>query len=119
MRRLLLLTLLALPALADVPPSDTAGCGGKQESDACETDAKTAGSCVKSTCSKNDYSQGVPPKSVTYECLKCVSSAAAPAPAPAPVETPKKEEKKSSCAAMPADAVMGLGALLLLRRRRR
>lgn len=109
MNRLLLLTcLVASAAWADVPPADTAGCGGKAENAACERDDKSAGVCTKSECSRNDYSQGIPPKSVSYECFKCLPAAAAPAPAPA--EAPKP--KSSSCAAVDGGALLALAALL-------
>ena len=108
MSRLLLLTcLVAGAAWADVPPADTAGCGGKAENAACERDDKSAGVCTKSECSRNDYSQGVPPKSVSYECFKCLPAAA---PTPAPAEAPKP--KSSSCAAVDGGALLALAALL-------
>lgn len=93
-----------LSAQADVPPANIAGCDGKVAGDACTDDADKRGACVKSTCSKLDYSNGTPPSSVDYECLLC-DDAAAP---------------DSGCSN--AGAPVGLTALLLalplLRRRR-
>ena len=93
-------TLFAGLALADIPPSDTSGCRDKTEGAACKRDDGTDGACAKATCSRNDYSEGPPPKSVQYECLKC--GAAAPPP---PAE-------KRSCAAVPGETLVLLAALL-------
>lgn len=130
MRRLLLLTLLAAPALADVPPADTAGCGGRKEGEACKTDSGQAGSCVTSTCSRLDYSNGIPPSSKSYECMKCVSSNEAAAPPPVAADAPTttkpaapapapKEEKKSSCAMVPGELLVGLALALFRKKQRR
>jgi hypothetical protein len=94
--------VLASAAWADIPPSDTSGCRDKTQGATCKRDDGAEGSCAKSTCSRNDYSNGPPPTSVAYECLKC---------APAP-------EKKQSCAAMPGETLFAL-ALLALRARGR
>jgi hypothetical protein len=67
---------LCLSAHADVPPENTEGCSDKVAGDACTNDAGKKGACVKSTCSKLDYSNGTPPSSVDYECLLCDASAA-------------------------------------------
>ncbi len=109
MKRLLLLScLVAGSALADIPPSDTSGCSGKTEGAACEKDDKSAGVCAKSTCGRNDYSNGPPPKRVSYECLMCTT-----APAAAPVEAPKK----SSCASVDGGMLLALAALLARRKK--
>jgi hypothetical protein len=105
-----LLALFAGVAWADIPPSDTSGCGGKTAGESCKKDDGSEGSCVKSTCSRNDYSNGPPPTSVQYECLKCGAAVAATAPAP---------EKKSSCAAVPSGSVLALLVVVLSRRRSR
>ena len=113
--RVLVCVLVASAAWADVPPSDSSGCRDKTEGASCARDDGTPGSCGKATCSKNDYSNGVPPKSVTYDCLKCGSVvAAAPAPAPAPTPTP---EKKPSCAAVPGELPIAVFAFAFFRRR--
>lgn len=112
MSRLLVASLCvgASLALADVPPPDLGGCSGKDAGVACQKDDGTAGACASATCTRNDYSEGPPPKTVEYACLKCVSGAAiAPTP-PAP------EKKSGSCAAVPG---LGLAALALLLGRRR
>ncbi len=67
---------LCLYARADVPPANVEGCEGKVAGDACTDDAEKRGACVKSTCSKLDYSNGTPPSSVDYECLLCDDAAA-------------------------------------------
>lgn len=100
---------LASTALADIPPPDVGGCSGKAAGDACKRDDGSSGACAKDTCSRNDYSQGPPPKSVDYECLRCLPGAAAPT---------ATEQKKSSCASVPAEGLASLLALVLLRRRR-
>ncbi|MDP1822662.1 MAG: hypothetical protein Q8L48_05455 [Archangium sp.] len=102
------LALLASAAWADIPPADTSGCGGKTAGETCKKDDGSEGSCVKATCSRNDYSNGPPPTSVQYECLKCGAAVAAPAP-----------EKKNSCAAVPAESVLALLLVVLSRRRSR
>jgi hypothetical protein len=102
MARLLLpvLLLLAVPAFADVPPANTIGCSNKKAGEACETDDKKSGACRDSTCSRLDYSQGTPPKSVQAPCLKC-------------------EPKAGGCSSTGAVALPALAfAVLSLRRRR-
>lgn len=108
MRAAWLVLVLALPAFADIPPSDTSGCSGKTEGAACEKDDRSAGVCVKSTCGRNDYSNGPPPRRVSYECLKCgTATAAAPAEAP----------KKSSCASVDGGVLIAIAALLARRKK--
>lgn len=63
--------LLASAAWADIPPRDTSGCRDKKNGAACKRDDGKPGVCATSTCSRNDYSNGPPPKSVQYECLVC------------------------------------------------
>lgn len=98
-------------AWADVPPPDLAGCQGKAPGAACQRDDGSAGTCAKATCTRNDYSEGPPPKSVEYECVRCEAGAAVAAP---PAEAPKKS---GSCAAVPGLSLLGLGAWLARRRR--
>ncbi len=110
-RLIVVVVMLASAAFADVPPADSTGCREKKVSDACKRDDGSDGSCLASTCSRNDYSGGIPPKSVQFECLKC---GAAPAPAPAPAE------KKNSCATIPGESLAALAIVLgALRRTRR
>lgn len=107
MRRAVVLAMLfAGVALADIPPSDTSGCNGKQAGEACKRDDGSAGACAKSTCSRNDYSNGPPPTQVQYECVRCGDAPPAP-----PAE-------KKSCAAVPGETLLVLAALLSVRRRR-
>ncbi len=120
--------MLAHDALADMISDNQAECLSKAEGDACQLDDK-AGKCVKSTCSRNDYSGGTPPKRVDTECLLCTpGSADAPVaePVPARIEPPAKAETKSGCASgdapgsawLLASVVLGLGCVGLGRRRR-
>ena len=108
MRRLFVVVTLAFAASAwaDVAPPDLAGCNGKQVGEACKRDNGADGTCANATCSRNDYSNGPPPKSVDYACVQCVEGKAAP---PA--------EKKNSCGFVPGEVVLAL-SLLLVRRRR-
>ncbi len=114
MRRqlLVLLCLGAAGAWADLPPPDVSGCSSKAAGDACTRDDGSAGTCADATCSRNDYSDGPPPKTVEYPCLKC-GAATARAPAPPP---PKPAR---SCAAAPGLGLAGLATLLFARRRSR
>lgn len=101
------LLLLADPARADVPPPNTEDCSDKAAGDACETDDGAKGGCVKSTCSRLDYSQGTPPGSVEYECLIC---------------DPAAGSGSTICGVVDPSAALGpllLAAVLPLVRRRR
>jgi len=128
MKRLLFTAVLAVASSswADVVPPNLSDCQSRQAGASCETDNGEAGTCQPSTCSRNDYSNGIPPTSVEYECLLCTVSAppeatraATPAPAPA-ATSPLPPEKKSSCAAMPgAPLALGLVLVGLARRRKR
>jgi hypothetical protein len=62
----------ATPVLADVISDEEAVCRDKSEGSLCRALGK-AGRCTKSTCSRNDYSDGVPPKTVQSECVVCLS----------------------------------------------
>ncbi|MEW5742287.1 MAG: hypothetical protein AB1938_25445 [Myxococcota bacterium] len=109
------LVLSASTAWADIPPPDVSGCNGKEVGAACRRDDGSPGACAKSTCTRNDYSEGPPPKTVNYECLRCTAGAA---PAPVP-DAGTTEGKKSSCTAAPALSLAALTAWLLVRRRKR
>jgi hypothetical protein len=89
MKRFLLpaVLLLSSAAWADIPPSDTYGCRNKVASAACETDDGRPGVCTTSKCSRLDYSQGTPPRSVQYDCLLCVATSTAPAKKATPVQS--------------------------------
>lgn len=108
----MVLCLASTAALADVPPSDVNGCNGKTAGDACKRDDGSDGVCVDSKCGRLDYSGGVPPKEIEYQCRVCEAKPATPAPKPI------EEKKKSSCAAVPGEALFALGALLAARRRK-
>lgn len=97
------LSLTAALAQADVPPRNSIGCRDKIAGATCSTDDGASGACAKDTCTRNDYSQGPPPKQVPYECLTCVASAPA---------------KKSGCGAVTDLSLAALAAWLVLRRRR-
>jgi hypothetical protein len=114
MKRLtVVLAVFACAAWADVPPPDSMGCRDKTAGAACKKDDGSDGSCVTAKCSRNDYSNGVPPTSVEYDCLKCQTGAA-------PLNSPPTEpEKKNSCAALPGEALVGLSLVLLAWRKSR
>jgi hypothetical protein len=59
-------------ARADIISDEEAQCRSAAEGDAC-TLGSTPGVCTKSTCSRNDYSDGPPPKTVTSDCFVCVA----------------------------------------------
>lgn len=135
----------AATARADLPPPEAnVVCEGKKIGEACELDGQ-AGACVQDTCSRNDYSDGVPPKSVSYDCPRCAvgetpseGGAPAPEPAPDPIATPEPiagpepaedeplvkasdSANKGGCAIDPTTAggPLLIALLALARRRRR
>jgi len=124
-KRLLLLASLTLAstARADVPPPNMDGCRGKQAGAKCTTDSQGDGTCKQERCSRLDYSNGIPPGSVEYDCLLCAASepGAATPPAAEPDAAPVPEAKGSSCTTVPG-ASLGLTVLVagwLARRRNR
>lgn len=61
-------------ALADVIPPEVLSCDRHDAGAPCplQSGGSTSGNCVPSTCSRLDYSQGVPPVGLTYyACLRC------------------------------------------------
>lgn len=72
MNRMVFIALLALAMLfgsvaaADVIPPEVAACDSLEIGDACD-----GGICRNDTCSRLDYSQGSPPRTVTYDCVTC------------------------------------------------
>jgi MYXO-CTERM domain-containing protein len=112
--------LLATPARADeAPPPSYFVCSDKKAGDACDGD-DGPGTCVAETCSRLDYSQGTPPKSVTYDCLKCRKAAPPPSPPPAaPTPTPPPAKASGCRGADVGAAPLLLIALFAVRRRRR
>jgi hypothetical protein len=87
MRRLLLLALtLAAPvSFADVIAPAEAECRSKKANDPCRAEFG-AGVCTPSKCSRNDYSEGPPPKQKQVDCLRCAAPAAADAGTPTPLK---------------------------------
>ncbi|MCY1010120.1 hypothetical protein OV079_32050 [Nannocystis pusilla] len=121
----LLAGLVLAPALAraDVPPPPSiATCEGATAGAACELDAGGPGQCAPWKCSKLDYSQGSPPRSVEYDCLRCAAASEAKPVEAKPADTksaPPAAEAKG-CAIDPAGGMLGvLFALVGVRRRRR
>lgn len=89
MTRLLLAVALAFApvAFADLIPSSEAECRQKKAGDACRADT-SEGVCTPAKCSRNDYSDGPPPKQKLVDCLKCL------APATDAGTAPTKKSKK-------------------------
>ncbi len=75
MKRLLFLALFALSsvAFADLVSNTEAECRDKKAGEACRA-STSAGVCTPSKCSRNDYSEGVPPKQKVVDCLKCLEA---------------------------------------------
>ncbi|MBM4779707.1 MAG: hypothetical protein GQE15_18540 [Archangiaceae bacterium] len=75
MKRLLLVATLALSsvALADLVSDTESACRDKKAGDACRA-SLSAGVCTASKCSRNDYSEGIPPKQKVVDCLKCLEA---------------------------------------------
>ncbi|HFE47458.1 MAG TPA: hypothetical protein ENJ18_18540 [Nannocystis exedens] len=69
------------------PPEEITNCNGKKIGEACDVDG-AKGHCVTETCSRLDYSKGVPPSSVSYDCMRC-EPGAAPEPVAAPEPSPE------------------------------
>ena len=102
--------MVSRAAHADVPrPPDP--CDGKAKGDPCD-----GGVRVTEKCSKLDYSKGVPPSSVEYDCVKCGAKPAdAPAPAAGePAATPAPTPKASGCSVAGDNSGLSLALLLLL-----
>jgi len=90
------------------PPEDVQVCSTSKVGDACEAEGKS-GTCVTQSCSRLDYSGGVPPKSVSYDCLRCDPSGAAsptPEPTPEPSPEPTPEPKPEASDPTPAPEVV-------------
>ncbi len=117
-------------ASADIISDEEAGCRSKNEGDACKIRDED-GTCAKSTCARNDYSEGAPPKTKQVECLICQPGKPAEEPPEEPSEEPSKEddakddakpaaakqteakpEKKSGMCSVGGAAPVGLGLVL-------
>lgn len=88
-RRLLFALALTLPSSAradEAPPLENIVCSSNKAGEACEVQG-VAGTCVADTCSRLDYSQGVPPRSVLRDCMRC-QVGAPPAPPPPAIVAP-------------------------------
>ncbi len=124
-----LLFLTPSLAFADVISMEQAVCRNAKENDACDL-GEQKGICVKSTCSKNDYSEGAPPKVVSVDCLVCDPEAKAPEPEETKVEAeaeadakakeetkaeskPASEPEKGGMCSVDGPAPHGLGVLVL------
>ena len=73
---------MAVVALADIPPDNSAQCSSAKAGAACTTDDGRVGTCVPTMVSRPDYSEGVPPKTKQVEMLLCVASASAKSAVP-------------------------------------
>lgn len=65
------IVLLVARAQADLPPPNGSQCAEKVVGAPCTRDDGTRGLCRTSTCSRHDYSHGIPPRVVSEPCLKC------------------------------------------------
>lgn len=132
---------LASEARADLISDEEAQCQQAAEGAACDLGGKP-GVCAKSTCHRNDYSDGPPPKSKSVDCLVCMAKDEVPATdtkatlsttetkTAADTKTPSGESKpatttKSGCASGGTDTgawqlgciALGLGLVAFGRRR--
>jgi hypothetical protein len=134
---------IAGDARADLISDEEAQCQQATEGAACELAGKP-GVCAKSTCSRNDYSDGPPPKQKSVDCMVCTPKSEVPTSetkatlsttetkTAADTKTPSGESKpattsKSGCASAGTDTaawqlgciVLGLGVVALGRKRAR
>jgi hypothetical protein len=103
------LLLLARPCAADVISPVEQECRNRAAGAACTVGDRT-GTCVESTCSRLDYSGGVPPRSVSAPCRVCDVSKATPGKVTPVDATPGKAAPGTSGAAL----AIGAGALALV-----
>lgn len=122
--------MVAAPAYADVVVPNEEVCAGAEAGKACSTPEVTEGTCQTGECCHLDYSSGAPPKQVCEPCLTCqpaeAEAEAAPTKTASATEAPAPEApeaKSSNCqtagASMSWTALLGVGLLVQLRRRRR
>ncbi len=117
-------------ARADVVPPDVDACSGKAVGAACKID-DSAGTCIKTKCSKLDYAgwdrdASSSPPTIEYDCVTCAVGTA-PAPSDggtAPTSTPAKSDGGCSFGVARRAGPFALAAipgvvLALVRRRRR
>ena len=133
MRRLVIAAFLLFAgvARADLVPPNFVDCRDKAAGAACRLPEGGEGTCQAATCTRNDYSHGIPPRSVAYECLLCKPSSAPPAspaqeppPAPAPEKSaeavppaPQPVPESSRCDTSASVGVFALAAAMIRRRR--
>ncbi|MCR9164259.1 MAG: MYXO-CTERM sorting domain-containing protein [Nannocystaceae bacterium] len=87
-----LVALSPTVVLADVISDEEGQCRSKKEGDVCEI-GDEKGVCAKSSCARNDYSEGVPPKTKQVECLICdVTKTPQPTAEQAPEAAPDEDE---------------------------
>ncbi len=77
MIRIMLAAALAVTtaAYADLVVSDEYVCNELKAGAAC-SGAHGEGTCQQTTCGRNDYSGGIPPKRKSVPCLKCLPASA-------------------------------------------
>jgi hypothetical protein len=113
------LLLISTAARADLVPPNLVDCRDKAPGAACRQPDGGDGTCQPSTCTRHDYSQGIPPRSVPYDCLLCrPAPAEKPAPvAPAPQAAPvPASEPSSRCDSTASAGLLALAAALTRRR---
>lgn len=81
-------------AMADIISDEEANCRSQEVGATCKI-GDEAGTCQKSTCARNDYSEGVPPKTKQVECMVCKAGAPEPEPV-AEEKTPEPEDTKEA-----------------------
>ena len=114
-RRFLFALALTLPSSAradEAPPLENIVCGSNKAGEACEVQG-VAGTCVADTCSRLDYSQGVPPRSVLRDCMRC-QVGAPPAPPPPAIVTPAPAAPAASTSGCHVASGASRAPLLLL-----
>ncbi|MBV1856893.1 MAG: hypothetical protein KUG77_00680 [Nannocystaceae bacterium] len=118
-------------AMADIISDEEAQCRSQEVGAAC-TVGEDVGTCQKSTCSRNDYGEGVPPKTKQVDCMVCKPGAAVVEPVADEKDSPAEDTKaatakgeadkagskdeassKSGGCAMGSTGPAGLGLLLL------
>lgn len=72
---LALLSVLAVPAFADIIPEEVAVCRGKSAGAACTTPEGHSGTCQETSITRPDYSEGPPPTYKQVKMLSCVATA--------------------------------------------
>lgn len=109
MKALLLICFLSSGyVVGDVIAPQEDACSHKKAGDACEVMGQ-AGICKVSICYRNDYSRGVPPRSVAHDCLMCMG----------PNDTPVGcSETNTNMNSMLPFVSLGLGLLIMIWLRR-